>query len=232
MKNKNLICIYAPHPLFNLNLVPVIENFSRKNTVYLFTLLLSNNLDLLNKTDINADYIYCLDERDKEFIPKYFFPENYNSYFYDVNKMNDFIKNLNTSYFEKHVNTLVLLSNTIGVSIKTIDKVIDLLAIEDESVVIGKTSKNNLAFFGFNVFNPAFFKRYQYINFDYDNFLTSINSTDNFLNVLDGYMSIKDFNDFKELYINLSNKESLVYCGQEMHENFNNLFIEYKDYLK
>ena len=41
-----------------------------------------------------------------------------------------------------------------------------------------------------------------------------------------------DIQDFKTLYKELSKKESLIYCSQNMHEKFTHLFIEYKELLK
>ncbi len=66
---------------------------------------------------------------------------------------------------------------------------------------------------------------------DYDTFLLEAGKSDLFLNTLNGFQLIENFSDFKNLYIELSKKESLSYCSQQMHERFTNLFIEYKDLL-
>jgi hypothetical protein len=54
---------------------------------------------------------------------------------------------------------------------------------------------------------------------------------DYFVNVLNGSLFIEDINDFKILYRELSKKESLNYCSQNIHEKFTHLFIEYKELL-
>ena len=61
--------------------------------------------------------------------------------------------------------------------------------------------------------------------------LSLISSKDIFIHTLDNFLSINDFEDIKKLYIELSKKESLSYCSQNMHESFNDLFIEYKELL-
>ena len=40
------------------------------------------------------------------------------------------------------------------------------------------------------------------------------------------------FIDFKNLYIELSKKESLSYFSRQMNERFNNLIIDYKEIPK
>jgi hypothetical protein len=69
-------------------------------------------------------------------------------------------------------------------------------------------------------------------NLDYDSFLNKIVKFEHFIHVLKDFMLIKNLEDFKTLYDNLSKKESFSYCGQNIHERFTNLFIEYKDLLK
>jgi len=66
---------------------------------------------------------------------------------------------------------------------------------------------------------------------EYDKFLLEAGKSDLFLNTLNGFQLIENFSEFKYLYIELSKKESLSYCSQQMHERFTNLFIEYKDLL-
>lgn len=108
----------------------------------------------------------------------------------------------------------------------------DLISIEDEAVVIGKTSNDKIAFIGFNTFNEDLFTGIDSDSFDFNNFLYNASKRENFIQVMKNYMLIQDVNDFKELYKELSKKESLEYCSQHIHERFTNLFIEFKDLLK
>ena len=70
------------------------------------------------------------------------------------------------------------------------------------------------------------------VEFDYEQFLLEAGKNELFINTLDGFQLIENFNDFNSLYLELSGKESASYCSQESHERFTNLFIEYRDLLK
>jgi hypothetical protein len=107
-----------------------------------------------------------------------------------------------------------------------------LLSIEDEAVVIGKTDSGAVAFIGFNTYNGELFGEIDWDNFNYDSFLLYASKHEHFLHVINSFLVIKTMEDFKILYMELSKKESLAYCSQDMHEKFTHLFIEYKDLLK
>ena len=85
---------------------------------------------------------------------------------------------------------------------------------------------------GFNTFNHELFDEIDWNNFNYDNFLLYTSKHEHFLHVIDNFLVIRNIEDFKDLYKELSKKESLAYCSQIMHEKFTQLFIEYKDLLK
>jgi hypothetical protein len=97
---------------------------------------------------------------------------------------------------------------------------------------LGKSINQKLAFIGFNSFNADLFEGAELHDLDYDFFLNKISKFENFIHILDNFILIKDIEDFKNLYHQLSKKESFAYCSQEIHEKFTNLFIEYKDLLK
>jgi hypothetical protein len=76
------------------------------------------------------------------------------------------------------------------------------------------------------------FSEIDWNNFNYDNFLLFTSKHEHFLHVIDNFLVIRNMEDFRNLYNELSKKESLEYCSQKMHEKFTHLFIEYKDLLK
>ncbi len=120
-----------------------------------------------------------------------------------------------------------------GITKELIEKALDQLAIEDEAIVIGRTIENYISFIGFNNYNSELFNEIDWQLVDYDSFLTKACKYENFIHVLSGnFMMIKNLNDFKKLYTELSKKESLAYCSPEMHEQFTNLFIEYKEFVE
>ena len=232
MKNKKSVCLYSAHPVFNIKFVPIFENLDQKNSVYLYTLLLSNYLDLIHKIELRADFMCFLDERDKEFIPKNYLPENFKLYYYYPGEKESFDRELIINQSANYSKSVLINCNSIGVSESTINKIFNLLSSEDESIVIGRTTKNTLAFMGFNRYDDELNTGFQTALFDYDKFLVSISSKNHFLTVLDGFLALNDFDDFRELYFRLSKKDSLAYCSEVMHEKFNNIFIEYKERLK
>ena len=65
-----------------------------------------------------------------------------------------------------------------------------------------------------------------------DKFLSYNKSCEYFVNTLTDVIAVSNINDFKKLYIDLSQKKSNEYCSQQMHERFTHLFVEYKDLLK
>jgi len=232
MKNKNLICLFSAHPVFNIKYVPVFEKLNQKNSVYLNTLLLSNYLDLIHKIELKADFACFLDERDKEFVLKNYLPAKFKLYYYHPGEKESFISVLSANNPANYSRSVLIYTNSIGVSEITINKIFNLLSIEDASIIIGRTNKNKLAFMGVNRFDEELNSGFQAAHFNYDKFLAGISTKNYFLTVLDGFLALNDFDDFRELYFRLSKKNSLAYCGVEMHEKFNNIFIEYKDYLK
>ncbi|HUX61230.1 MAG TPA: hypothetical protein VMV32_07950, partial [Ignavibacteriaceae bacterium] len=100
------------------------------------------------------------------------------------------------------------------------------------AIVIGKSQNNGIAFLGFNSFNNNLFQEIDWDNLHFENLLPMVNKHENFVHVMNNYISISKLSDFKQLCTELSKKESLSYCNQEMHEKFTHLFIEYKEFLK
>lgn len=108
----------------------------------------------------------------------------------------------------------------------------DLLFVDDETIIIGKTNEEKMGFIGSNSLNKEIYEQFFLYKLNYEKYLADIGNKDNFVHVLTGFLVINDLKDFKILYEELSKKESIEYCSQEMHERFTNLFIEYKDLLK
>jgi hypothetical protein len=139
---------------------------------------------------------------------------------------------MSEKYFNNFRNNLLIFSNSICVSANDIQQAFNLLSIEDEAVVIGRTNDGEVTFIGFNTFNFELFGEIDWDNFTYDNFLTYVSKHEHFLHVINNFLVVKNAEGFKSLYKELSKKESLSYCSQNMHEKFTHLFIEYKDLLK
>ena len=230
MKHNSSIYILSLHPVFNQDLVPSFESLDKEYSSYLYESLLLNHKELTDKLSEKANIIFCFDIKDSEHLT-----ENLgrieNKDFIDPNKGN-VLKSLSEKYFNRFNNNIVIFFNSIGITADNLNNALNLMSIEDEAIVLGRSINDSLSFFGFNSFNKDIFEETDLLNLNYDSFLNKVAKFEHFIHVLDNFMLIKNIEDFKELYYRLSKKESFAYCSQEIHERFTNLFIEYKDLLK
>lgn len=225
-------CIYfiPLHPVFNDQETIPFSTFSKENSVRLYTSLYLNLQEVANSFSDSTALLFCFDEQDKNFIPEEFSQSQ--KIFLNLNDKLSAFKVLSEKYFGRFNNNLIIFTNTIKISQKEILKYLDLLNREDESFVIGKSQKGKVSYIGFNVFNPELFHQVEATDLKFDNLLHVVCRYDYFLNILNESLFIEDIKDFQILYKELSKKESLSYCSQNIHEKFTHLFIEYKELLK
>jgi hypothetical protein len=119
-----------------------------------------------------------------------------------------------------------------GINSNDTDRLFNLLTIDDEALVVSKTENNIISLLGFNNYTEVIFNNLIKSEFNYERFLYHLNPISHFIQIVNETLMIHDLDDFKKLYQYLSQKKSIEYCSQEMHERFTNLFIEYKDLLK
>jgi hypothetical protein len=232
MNKKKCVYIFNVHPIFNDEAVKDFENLSVQDSILLYSNLNANFIEVLAGNDLNVEIIYCLDERDKDHIPINFFPDKSKIFFINNENIKFSLERLNQNYFTLFENNVLILADAIGFSEQNIHKIFDLLAIEDDALVIGQSKSKTVAFIGFNSVDKKLLEELFLVKYDYEQFLPEAGKRDLFLTTLHGFQLIENFNDFRNLYFELSKKESLNYCSQRMHESFTNLFIEYKDLLK
>jgi len=232
MKLNSSIYLISIYPQFNRDLSPKFESFSSDYSLQLYSSLIFNHIEILNSVMKSHHIVYCFDERDKDFLPDKFNESQTDVIFGDTTNRTQILRTLSEKYFGQSGKNLLIFSNSIGMSSADIQRIFNLLSIDDEAVVIGKAKNNKAAFIGFNAFNQELFSDIDWNNCNYDYLLARVNKHENFVHVLDNFMSINNLEDFKNLYLELSKKESLTYCSPNMHEKFTNLFIEYKELLK
>ena len=230
-KKKNCIYVLSLHPVFNGKAAPKFENLSLQDSTILYSHLLANFIEIFASTDLSFELVFCLNEKDENYIPRNFFPDDSIIFFNTSENIISNIERLEEKYFSIFENNILIRANVIGLSEKTIQKIFNLLAIEDDVLVIGKSINKKVTLLGFNKLEINLLDEMFSRVLDYDKFLLEAGKSDLFLNTLNGFQLIENFSDFKNLYIELSKKESLSYCSQQMHERFTNLFIEYKDLL-
>jgi hypothetical protein len=230
-KKKNCIYVLCVHPVFNGEAAPKFENLSLRDSNLLYSHLLTNFIEIFTHTDLDFELVFCFNEKDEKYIPANFFPDD-SIIFFNTSENNDAnLEHLGKNYFSSFENNILIRADVIGISDKTIQKIFNLLAIEDDVLVIGKSINKKVALLGFNNLEINLLDEMFSTTLEYDNFLIEAGKSDLFLNTINGFQLIENFSDFKNLYIELSKKESLAYCSQQMHERFTNLFIEYKDLL-
>jgi len=230
-KKKNCIYVLCLHPIFNGETAPKFEKLSLRDSNLLYSNLLANIIEIFTNTDFKSELVFCLNEKDENHIPGNFFPYKSTIIINPSENDNSNLELLEKNYFSNFENNLLIRADAIGIYKKTIKKIFNLLAIEDDVLVIGKSINKKVVLLGFNHLKLKLLDEMLSTTLEYDNVLMEAGKSDLFLNTLNGFQLIENFSDFKNLYIELAKKESLVYCSQQMHERFTNLFIEYKDLL-
>ena len=228
-ENLISIVIISDRVIFNENKLEVFENFSVDDTKLLFGTLLLNLLENFNATDSSYEIMAHLDEEDKDYLSteaeKF---NNHKIYFYqnspNASLLFDKIKD------SKH--TIILFADIMGLSNTTIKEILNLLNSDENIIVIGISQESSLCFIGFNHQTENLQNAIQNSERDYSKFLSLLKTEEHFIHTLNGFIRVNSKSSFRELYIDLSQKKSIEYCSQEMHEKFTHLFVEYKDLLQ
>jgi glycosyltransferase A (GT-A) superfamily protein (DUF2064 family) len=231
-KLNSSIYLFPLHPVFNPEQIPAFENFDAVHSALLYSSLTENYQEIFNAFEGKINTVFVFDDKDKDFLSAQFNNEGINLFFGNTGNKSKMLKNLADKYFANYTNNLLLFSNSICLTANDIQQAFNLLSINDEAVVIGKTASGGITFLGFNTFNHELVDEIDWDNLNYDNFLLYTSKHEHFLHVIDNFLVIRNIEDFRNLYKELSKKESLNYCSQIMHEKFTQLFIEYKELLK
>jgi hypothetical protein len=231
-KLTSSIYLFPLNSIYNPGHTPLFESFDSEHSVLLYSALAENYKEIFETFEGKLNSVYVFDKNDKDLLPPQFMNEEINLFFGDTRNKNLLLKNLSDKYFNNFTNNLLIFSNSICLAASDLQHALNLLSINDEAVVIGKTSSGGITFLGFNTFNTELFGEIDWNNLNYENFLLYTSKHEHFLHVIDNFLVIRNIEDFKNLYRELSKKESLTYCSQNMHEKFTQLFIEYKDLLK
>lgn len=232
MKSNSSLYLFSNSVVFNMAAAPGFESFSRDDTYLLNSSLILNHKEVFEPLQKSINIFFCFDNNDKDFLPEELNGSDLQFIFGDTSDKKSLLKSMSDKYFNSSANNLILFPDSIGITNEDIQKTFNLLQIEDEVIVIGKTFNNKIAFIGFNSFNKELFFEITWDDLSYDYLLGKVNKHENLIHVLGNFIVVRSIGDFKCLYTELSKKESLAYCSQNMHERFTHLFIEYKELLK
>jgi len=207
------------------------NGFNKEDLAFLTTTLYLNILENLKGKEDKID-IYCIwDENEKDSLSQAL-TNNHKIIFSDISKKKITFERLSSTEFLLYKNNLIVFSDVIDVRPADYEQYFNLLNIENESLVIAKNKDNTIAVFGFNNYSEEIINSLIFSGFDFNNFLGRIKSSAHFMHIVNDILLVRSISDYKQLYLELSQKKSIEYCSQEMHERFTHLFVEYKDLLK
>jgi len=228
---KNSVIIISEKPLLNPAKIKIYPNLSINYSIYLNTLLFSNWVELLSSLNEECEIVFFLDKNDEEYLSNHFVSHNTKTIFYTDLQNENFSEQVSKYLSGDISKTLILFNNSIGMTRNDIFRIFNLIQSDEQSIAIGKSRKDQVVFIctaraDLELVNHIFLSQRSYTKY-----LKSISAQDIFIQAFKNILSLNDFEDIKNLYIELSKKESLSYCSPKMHESFNDLFIEYKDLL-
>ena len=209
-----------------------LNKLKKEDVLFLTSTLYLNILGNLNGKEDKID-IHCIwDENEKDNLPDELKNNNCKIIFKDLSNKKIIFEKFSTKEFLLYKNNLIVFSDVIDIRPSDYEQYFNLLNIEKESLVIAKDKENNIAVLGFNNYSEEIIGSLVLSDFNYNNFLSRIKSCEHFMHIVYDVLLVRSINNFKQLYLELSQKKSIEYCSQQMHERFTHLFVEYKDLLK
>jgi hypothetical protein len=230
LKEKFCIYIIPPFQIFNLEDYPIFENFSVDFSQQLFATLYKNYFEILPE-DSKYNVVFLLSATDQNHIPEDLLLSGRTFYFVESLSFENIIAKLKEKYFPRYSSNLIINSGLIGITPANIDRTFNLLNSDDNTFVLDRTLNNKIGYVGFNSFDEKINGLYKTNEADFETSLADICLINSNIHVFTEGQIIKDINDFKVLYKELSSKDSFAYCSQTIHELFTNIFIEYKELL-
>ena len=230
--NHNAVYIIPHYPIYNRLAENNFENFSDEDLSFLKSTLYLNLLENVNSKKDKVDIFRIFDSQDEDLLSSELNYESNSTIFSNVTDLTILFNELLIKKFSAYKNNIIIFSNSVNVRPQDLDKYFNLLNIDDNALVISKSSSDIIQVFGFNFFTDELFNYLIDSSLSLEKFLSFNKSCDYFVNTLGDVFSVTSIDDFKKLYVELSQKRSNEYCSQQIHERFTHLFIEYKDLLK
>lgn len=231
MALKSQIIILPPSAVFDTQSLPPFDNFSAEDSALLYSTLYANHIDVIKRQNGTYEITCLFDRKDEQFIPAEI-KDTVECRYFEVGEKWKLLASVSQQKTgTDNSNILVLLSNTIGITPASLQYLFNLLNNDDNNIITGSSLNGTVAFFGYNFFDPALFGSLGPGSISSDDFLRAANKANGFIFSLKGYHSVGDLEDFRKLYRMLSTKDSIDYCSQSIHEQFTQLFIEYKELL-
>lgn len=232
MAVRPYIFIVPSSPVFNRELTPVFEKFSKTDSALLFEALYLNHLDLLSKLNNEYNTVYCFDERDRDFLPEPFQNDSIEKYFVRTNEVWKGMKKLIAGKInQESQNILMLFSNSIAITPGDISRYFNFLNHDDYNIVVGKSDDEKVGAVGINYYEDRLMADFTNCDIPFESILRHSGKLNSYLFTMNGLLTVNNLENFRSLYRILSKKESLEFCSHEIHDLFTHLFIEYKELL-
>lgn len=225
------IVIFSDKIIFDENCQTNFERFSSADTQLLFSTLLLNLLYNFEQRETISDLIVYLSGNDFEQLQHQLLQNNLSNHkIFTYQSENDF--NFIFEKIKTSKQSILVYADVMGFGQASVREILKLLNSDENTIVIGTSANQSLCVIGFNHFTNNLQKAILYSERDYPKLLSLLKTEEHFIHTFNGFVRVNDINSFRELYNDLSQKKSIEYCSQEMHEKFTHLFVEYKDLLK
>ena len=188
MKPNSSIFLISVSPQFNKDEIPRFQNFDAENSYQLYSALTLNHKEILDSSFRSYQIAFCFDEKDITAVPDAFTYSQRELIFGSTLNRANFVRTLSEKYFRPNCKSLLIFSNAIGIAAGDIQRAFNLLSIEDEAIVIGKSISNCVAFIGFNSNNPELISEIDWNNLNFEYYLSKVNKHDNYVHVLGNFM--------------------------------------------
>lgn len=229
--NSISLVVISDKVIFNENSLKTFETLSIEDTKLLFGTLFLNLIENLNRSQNDFDLTIYADKNDNDLIQtelSTISADKFKLLFYDSEPDLTFL----STKIKPHKHSIIIFADVMGVSLSSVNEILKLLSTDENTIVIGTSRNSSICLIGFNHHTENLLKAIQYSEREYSKLLALLKTEEHFIHTLNGFVRVYDAQSFKELYDDLSQKKSIEYCSQEMHEKFTHLFVEYKDLLK
>jgi len=230
--NPRAIYVIPFYPDKDKTLLKSFDGLQESDIRFLQTTLYINILENLEKKSEDTDIHCIVDENTSIQSEEDFKNFNYKFIYTDIKNKKELIDKLSTKEFLLYKKNLIVLSDAIDIRTSDYEQYFNLLNFENNTLVIAKSKEDQIAVLGFNKFSNEIINSLMLSNFTYNDFLNRLKSCEYFMHIVNDVLLVRNVNNFKQLYSELSQKKSMEYCSQKMHERFTHLFVEYKDLVK
>lgn len=227
--NQISVIILLDKTVFNKSVVEPIFNFSIEHTCDFYYALIANNYEILKKY-FGKETVYLLfDVKDMNHIPYDLLSSNIHFYGKD-NESND-VDSLIFNVTGNKNSCLIINGISLGISKERLDRVTNLLHLNDDVLVLGLDTEDKIALVSFIKYSEELNLNKLKQQIDFFTYLKLTNVKEHQLYFFNWFLRPVNKNSFKQIYEFLSKKENEIYCSRGRYSNFTNLFIEYKELL-